>query len=264
MTLLALDVGNSHTVIGVFNPPTGSGQAPELAAHWRVESNERRTADEWQLVIAGLLRNAGVHDIDAVSMCCTVPNIMVEMRALADRYFHDRPVTIVGPGVKTGVPILTDNPREVGADRIVNALAAATIYGGPCIIVDFGTATTFDVIDAEHRYLGGAIAPGIQLSLEALSRRGAQLRSVELVLPRGIIGKNTVEAIQSGVIYGFAGQVDGIVTRLIETLAVDRDHITVVATGSYPDAVVDNCATISTLDPWLTLTGLRLVHEKNH
>ena len=257
MNLLALDVGNSHTVIGVFHDA-------ELAAHWKVESNERRSADEWQLIIAGLLRNAGVHEIDAVSMCCTVPNITVEMRTLADRYFHDKPVSIVGPGVKTGVPILTDNPREVGADRIVNSLAAATTYGGPCIVVDFGTATTFDVIDADHRYLGGAIAPGVQLSLEALGQRGAQLRSVELTLPRGVIGKNTVEAIQSGVIYGFAGQVDGIVNRLIEALDADRDHVTVVATGSYPDVVVDNCATIAVRDPWLTLTGLRLVHEKNH
>lgn len=257
MSLLTLDVGNSHTVIGVFD-------GDDLFAHWKVESNERRTADEWQLIIAGLLRNAEVDDIDAVSACCTVPNIAVEMRTLADRYFGGLPVSFVGPGIKTGVPILTDNPREVGADRIVNALAAATVYGGPSIVVDFGTATTFDVIDAEHRYLGGAIAPGVQLSLETLGRRGAQLRSVELAMPRGIIGKNTVEAIQSGVIYGFAGQVDGIVTRLIEALGADRDHVTVVATGSYPDVVVDNCSTISILDPWLTLTGLRLVHEKNH
>lgn len=260
--LLCLDIGNSHTVIGVFNSD-GSADS-ELVAHWKVASDERRTADEWQILIAGLVSGAQLGDIDAVSMCCTVPNITVEMRTLHDRYYADLPVSFVGPGIKTGVPILTDNPREVGADRIVNALAAAETYGGPCLVVDFGTATTFDVIDADNRYLGGAIAPGVQLSLEALGRRGAQLRSVELALPRGVIGKNTVEAIQSGVIYGFAGQVDGIVTRLIGALGAGKDHVTVVATGSYPDVVVDNCSTITTRDPWLTLTGLRLVHEKNH
>lgn len=257
MNLLCLDIGNSHTVIGVFNDE-------KLVAHWKVASEERRTADEWQILITGLVSRAEFGKIEAVSMCATVPNITVEMRIMLERYYGDLPVSIVGPGMKTGVPILTDNPREVGADRVVNALAAAETYGGPCLVVDFGTATTFDVIDADNRYLGGAIAPGVQLSLEALGRRGAQLRSVELVLPRGIIGKNTVEAIQSGVIYGFAGQVDGIVTRLIDALGSDKDHVTVVATGSYPDVVVDNCSTITTRDPWLTLTGLRLVHGKNH
>lgn len=257
MSLLCLDVGNSHTVIGVF-------EDEELVAHWKVGSDERRTADEWQILIDGLVSRTRHGDVRAVAVCCTVPTILVEMRIMHERYYRNMPVTIVGPGVKTGVPILTDNPREVGADRIVNALAAAELYGGPCLVVDFGTATTFDVIDAENRYLGGAIAPGVQLSLEALGRRGAQLRSVELAMPRSVIGKNTVEAIQSGVIYGFAGQVDGIVDRLVESLGVDHDHVTVIATGGYPDLVVDNCSTISTCDPWLTLVGLRLVHEKNH
>lgn len=256
--LLALDVSNSHTVIGVFDDE-------ELIAHWKVESNERRTADEWQLIFAGLLRNAQVDDIGAVAMCCTVPNILVEMRILADRYFHDMPVSIVGPGIKTGVPILTDNPREVGADRIVNALAAAELYGGPAIVVDLnGTATIFDVVDGDNRYIGGAISPGVELSLEALSRSGAQLRSVELAEPRGVIGKNTVEAIQSGTVFGFAGLVDGIVNRLIDALDADEDEVSVIVTGSYSDVVVDNCATITDRDPWLTLTGLRLVHEKNN
>jgi type III pantothenate kinase len=174
-------------------------------------------------------------------------------------------VAIVGPGVKTGVPIHTDNPREVGADRIVNALAAAELYGGPAIVVDLnGTATIFDVVDEAGRYIGGAIAPGVELSLDALARRGAQLRSVELALPRDVVGKNTVEALQSGIVFGFAGLVDGLVTRIIDSLDVDPDHVTVIATGSYPEAVVDHCATITTRDPWLTLTGLRLVHEKNH
>jgi len=258
MNLLALDISNSHTVIGVFN-------GEELIGHWKVASEERRTADEWQMLISGLVFRADLGAVAAVSMCSTVPHITVEMRKMLERYYADIPVSIVGPGVKTGVPILTDNPREVGADRIVNALAAAELYGGPAIVVDLnGTATIFDVVDSENRYIGGAIAPGVELSLEALSRRGAQLRSVELVEPRGVIGKNTVEAIQSGTVYGFAGLVDGIVNRLIKALDVDEDHVAVIATGNYSDVVVDNCATITDRDPWLTLIGLRLVHDKNH
>ena len=257
MSLLCLDISNSHTTIGAFN-------GEELMAHWQVSSDERRTADEWQLLITGLVSQAGIGRVEAVSMCCTVPSILVELRVMQDRYYTDLPVAIVGPGVKTGVPIHTDNPREVGADRIVNALAAVELYGGPAIVVDLnGTATIFDVVDDANRYVGGAIAPGVELSQEALARRGAQLRSVELALPRDVVGKNTVEAIQSGLIFGFAGLVDGMVTRIIESLGADPDHVTVIATGSYPEAVVDQCATITTRNPWLTLTGLRLIHEKN-
>lgn len=257
MILLCLDVSNSHTSIGVF-------EGAELLDHWQLASDERRTGDEWQLLLTGLARRSGIDEIDAVSMCCTVPAILVELRAMRDRYYADLPFAVVGPGVKTGIPIHTDNPREVGADRVVNALAAAELYGGPAIVVDLnGTATIFDVVDAENRYIGGAIAPGVELSLEALARRGAQLRSVELATPRDVIGKNTVEAIQSGLVFGFAGLVDGIVTRIIDSLGVDPDHVTVIATGSFPESVVDSCTTISTRDPLLTLTGLRLVHEKN-
>jgi type III pantothenate kinase len=257
MTLLCLDVSNSHTTIGVFDDD-------ELVAHWQVASDERRTGDEWQLLISGLVAAADLDDVHAVAVCCTVPVVQVELRGMLARYYDGLPVAIVGPGVRTGVPIHTDNPREVGADRIANALAAVELYGGPAIVVDLnGTATIFDVVDERNRYVGGAIAPGVELSLDALSRRGAQLRSVELALPRGVIGKNTVEAVQSGAIFGFAGLVDGIVARMIEALDADPDHVTVVATGTYPDAVVDQCETITTRDPWLTLTGLRLVHEKN-
>jgi type III pantothenate kinase len=200
-----------------------------------------------------------------VSVCCTVPSILVEIRAMIERYYAGAPVSIVGPGVKTGVPINTDNPREVGADRIVNALAVTEMYGGPAIVVDMnGTATIFDVVDEDGSYLGGAIAPGVEISLEALARRGAQLRSVELAKPRGVVGKNTVEAVQSGVVYGFAGQVDGIVRRIIDTLEVEPEDVAVVVTGTFPDAVVDHCETITARDPFLTLTGLRLVHEKNY
>lgn len=264
MTLLCLDVSNSHTTIGAFDLSTGSRDGSELIAHWQVSSDERRTADEWQLLLTGLVAQSGVGRVSAVSMCCTVPAILVELRALQERHYSDLPVAIVGPGVKTGVPIHTDNPREVGADRVVNALAAVELYGGPAIVVDLnGTATIFDVVDEDNRYVGGAIAPGVELSLEALAQRGAQLRSVELALPRDVIGKNTVEALQSGLVYGSAGLVDGIVTRIIASLDSDPDHVTVIATGSFPEAVIDQCSTITTRDPWLTLTGLRLVHERN-
>lgn len=257
MSLLCLDISNSHTTIGAF-------EGEELIAHWQVSSDERRTADEWQLLITGLVNQSDIKRIEAVSMCCTVPSILVELRGLQDRYYVDMPVAIVGPGVKTGVPIHTDNPREVGADRIVNALAAAELYGGPAIVVDLnGTATIFDVVDDANRYIGGAIAPGVELAQEGLARRGAQLRSVELALPRDVVGKNTVEAIQSGLVFGFAGLVDGMVDRIIDSLGADPDHVTVIATGSYPEAVLDQCSTITTRDPWLTLTGLRLIHEKN-
>nr|MCW2728099.1 type pantothenate kinase [Aeromicrobium sp.] len=264
MILLCLDVSNSHTSIGAFDT-SSAADGDGLIEHWLVSSDERRTADEWQVLITGLAARSGIDSIDAVSMCCTVPAVLVELRAMQERYYADLPVAVVGPGVKTGIPIHTDNPREVGADRIVNALAAAELYGGPAIVVDLnGTATIFDVVDASNRYVGGAIAPGVELSLEALARRGAQLRSVELAVPRSVVGKNTVEALQSGIVFGFAGLVDGIVTRIIDSLDVDPDDVTVIATGSFPESVVDHCDTITTRDPYLTLTGLRLIHEKNH
>jgi type III pantothenate kinase len=258
MSLLALDISNSHTTFGIF-------EGDKLTAHWRVKSDEHRTSDEWYLVLQGLITRTTLAQVDAIAVACTVPAILVEIRAMIERYYADAPVAIVGPGVKTGVPIHTDNPREVGADRIVNALAAAELYGGPAIVVDMnGTATIFDVVDANGAYIGGAIAPGVELSLEALSRRGAQLRAVELATPRGVIGKGTVEAIQSGVIFGFAGGVDGLVRRIIEELGLASDEVTVVVTGSYPEAVIDACETITDRDPFLTLEGLRLVHERNH
>lgn len=258
MSLLTLDVGNSRSVIGIF-------EGEELVQHWTVSSDTTRTADEWYLLAHGFVRAAGLGDVSAVAMCCTVPVIQLELREMLERYFAALPVSVVGPGVKTGVAIHTDNPREVGADRIVNALAAVELYGGPAIVVDMnGTATIFDVIDDKNRYLGGAIAPAVELSLDALARRGAQLRSVELAEPRSVIGKNTVEAVQAGAVFGFAGLVDGIVERTIESLGVDAEDVAVIATGTYADVVLDHCTTITTRDRWLTLNGLRLVHDKNH
>jgi len=255
MSLLAVDVRNSFTTIGVFD-------GDELLSHWRLSSSLGRTADEWQVVVSGLVDPARHGEIDGVALACTVPAIMAEIRTMLDRYYADAAVSIVEPGTKTGVPILTDNPREIGADRIVNSLAAHELFGGPVIVVDLGTATTFDVVDDRGRYLGGAISPGIEISLEALARKGAQLRSVELVAPRSAIAKNTVEAMRSGMVFGFAGLVDGLVDRILEEL--DAEDVPVVATGFAAEVVLDNCETVTVHEPHLTLTGLRLVHDRNH
>lgn len=257
MTLLAIDAGNAETSIGLFD-------GAELVADYIVASDERRTSDEWFLVMDGFARRAGMPMIDEVVMCCTVPALLVSLRGTYERYFDNQPVWIVGPGVKTGVPIHTDNPREVGTDRVVNALAAKELYGGPAIVVDLtGTSTVFDAIDADGRYIGGAIAPGVEVSLETLARRSAQLRSVEIKAPRDVIGKNTVEALQSGMVYGFAGLIDAIVERMIESLGEDPEDVSVIATGSHAAAVLSECETITARNPKLTLEGLRLVAEKN-
>ncbi|GAA3535821.1 type III pantothenate kinase [Aeromicrobium flavum] len=257
MTLLAIDAGNAETSIGLFD-------GDELVADFVVASDERRTSDEWFLVVDGFVRRAGLPPIDEIAMCCTVPALLVALRKAYRRYYADVPVWVVGPGVKTGVPIHTDNPREVGTDRVVNALAAQELYGGPAIVVDLtGTATVIDAIDAEGRYLGGAIAPGVEVSLDAIVRRSAQLRSVEISAPRDVIGKNTVEALQSGIVFGFAGLIDAIVERMIESLGEDPEHVSVVATGSHAAVVLSECETITARNPELTLLGLALVAARN-
>jgi type III pantothenate kinase len=189
--------------------------------------------------------------------------VLHELREVTRRYYGDVPAVLVEPGVKTGVPVLTDNPKEVGSDRIINSLAAVHLYGGPCIVVDFGTATTFDAVTARGEYAGGAIAPGIEISVDALGARGAQLRKVELTRPRSVIGKNTIEAMQSGILYGFAGQVDGVTERMARELADDPDDVTVIATGGLAPLVLGESAVIDVHEPWLTLIGLRLVYERN-
>jgi type III pantothenate kinase len=249
--LLAIDVGNTNTVLGMFD-------GEDLSASWRIKTDARTTADEMVLTFRGLL--AGEWEITGIALCSTVPAVLREMRVMLDRYFGDVPTVIVEPGTKTGVPVLTDNPKEVGADRIVNTIAAHHQYGGPCIVVDFGTSTNLDVVSAKGEFLGGALAPGIEISLDALSQRAAQLRKVELVRPRSVIGKNTVEALQSGALYGFAGQVDGLVDRIVDELG---EVTAVVATGGLAPIVVPESQTITHHDPELTLTGLRLVFEKN-
>jgi type III pantothenate kinase len=249
--LLAIDVGNTNTVLGMFD-------GDEMRASWRITTDARTTADEMALTFRGLLGDEW--DVSGIALCSTVPAVLREMRGMLARYFADIPTVIVEPGTKTGVPVLTDNPKEVGADRIVNTIAAHHLFGGPCIVVDFGTSTNLDVVSSKGEFLGGALAPGIEISLDALASRAAQLRKVELVRPRSVIGKNTVEALQSGALYGFAGQVDGLVDRIIDELG---DVTAVVATGGLAPIVVPESQTITHHEPDLTLIGLRLVFEKN-
>ncbi len=251
MTLLAIDVGNTNTVFGLFD-------GEELVRSWRIKTDARSTADEMALVFRGLL--ADQPEVTGIALCSTVPAVLREMRHMLTTYHDDIPTVIVEPGTKTGVPVLTDNPKEVGTDRIVNTMAAYHLYGGPSIVVDFGTSTNLDVVSDKGEFLGGALAPGIEISIEALASRAAQLRKVELVRPRSPIGKNTVEALQSGALYGFAGQVDGLVRRISDELGGVQ---AVIATGGLAPIVVPESETITHHDPDLTLVGLRLVFEKN-
>ena len=250
--LLAIDVGNTNTVLGLF-----SGE--ELISSWRTKTDSRETADELALKFKAILSDAP--EVTGIALCSTVPAVLREMRTMLKNYYQDVPQVIVEPGLKTGVPVLTDNPKEVGADRIVNSLAAFTLYGGPAIVVDFGTSTNLDVISDKGEFLGGALAPGIEISIDALANRAAQLRKVELVAPRNVIGKNTVEALQSGAIYGFAGQVDGLVDRIVEELGTSVKAV--IATGGLAGIVVPESETITHHEPDLTLIGLRLMYERN-
>jgi type III pantothenate kinase len=252
--LLAVDVGNTNTVLGMFD---GS----RLIDHWRISTVARSTADELGLTFAGLLGDR-LDEVTGVACCSTVPAVLHTVREICAKRFPDLPLVIVEPGVKTGVPILFDNPKEVGADRIVNSLAAFTGYGGPAVVVDFGTSTNFDVVSAKGEFIGGVLAPGIEISVDALAARAAQLRKVELARPRTAIAKNTVEALQSGILYGFAGQIDRIVDEILRELG-DPEHASVIATGGLASLVVDESRRITVHDPWLTLVGLRLVFDKN-
>ena len=249
--LLTVDVGNTNTVMGMFD-------GEDITASWRIKTDARDTADEIALTFRGLLD--GHAPITGIALCSTVPSVLREMRIMLARYFSNIETVIVEPGIKTGVPVLTDNPKEVGTDRIVNTVAAFALYGGPSIVVDFGTSTNIDVISGKGEFLGGSFAPGIEISLDALAQRAAALRKVELVRPRAAIGKNTVEALQSGALYGFAGQVDGIVDRISEEL---EEVSAVIATGGLATLVIDESRTITHHEPDLTLIGLRLVFERN-
>lgn len=253
--LLAIDVGNTNTVLGVFDGKV-------LVRSWRVKTDARNTSDELWLQFDSLVAD---YEITGLAVCSTVPATLRELRTMITAYFPDIRVTIVEPGIKTGVPLLVDNPKEIGADRIVNTLAAHTLYPhGPAIVVDFGTSTNLDVVSNKGEFLGGAFAPGIEISVDALAARAAQLRKVELVRPRSVIGKNTVEALQSGTIYGFAGQVDGLVHRItVELQQSYSESPTVIATGGLAPLVLGISETIAHHEPDLTLIGLRLIHERN-
>ena len=257
--LLTIDIGNTNTVLGVFDGDV-------VIEHWRIGTVPDRTADELFVVLHGLLAQSTKFkepDIRGISLCSTVPSVLHEMREMCRRYYGDRTTLIVEPGVRTGVPVRTDNPKEVGSDRIMNSLAAVHLYGGPAIVVDFGTSTNFDAVSAKGEFVGGALAPGIEISVDALSRRAAQLLKVELTRPPHVVGKNTVEALQSGIVYGFAGQVEGIARRMAAELSpADPGAVTIIATGGLAPLVIDEVSVIHAYEPWLTLIGLRLVYER--
>jgi type III pantothenate kinase len=253
--LLAVNVGNTNTVLGVF-------RGAELEHQWRTSTETERTADELAVLFGGLLEQADLsfsNQITGVVISSVVPTSTGALRDMVERYFNFPPV-IVEPGTKTGMPILTDNPRELGADRVVNALAAFNRYGGPCIVIDFGTATTYDAVSEKGEFLGGAIAPGLQTKNASLSRETARLPQVELKAPRTAIGKNTVDAIQSALIFGTAAEADGMIERMRKEFGGDA---TVVATGGLAPLIIPHCQFVDEHDPWLTLEGLRLVFERN-
>ena len=252
--LLVIDVGNTQTVIGLYGDD-------DLLDHWRIATNAERTSDEHALLFAQFLDQHGFSfddDITGIAVSSVVPRLTAALREMTDRYFRFDAV-VIEPGIKSGVPILYDTPREVGADRIANAVGTLDLYGGPAVVVDFGTATTFDAISADGEYLGGAIVPGIEISMDALFARAAWLRRVELVEPRNVIGRSTVESIEAGVVYGTVALVDGMVRRFEDELGKS----TVIATGGLGGLIAPLSDTIQHHEPWLTLHGLRLIYEKN-
>lgn len=252
--IFVLDVGNTNTVLGVY-------QGDDLKYHWRVETSRNKTEDEYGMVIKSLLQHEGLSfdQFDGIIISSVVPPIMFALERMCKKYFGVKPL-IVGPGIKTGLDIKYENPREVGADRIVNAVAGIHEFGSPLIIVDFGTATTYCYINEEKQYMGGAIAPGINISTEALYSRAAKLPRIEITRPESIIGKNTVSSMQAGILYGYVGQVEGIVARIKEQSKVEP---LVIATGGLATLIANESTAIDIVDPFLTLKGLQLIYKRN-
>lgn len=253
--LLVMDVGNTNIVLGVYDQDV-------LLHHWRIATSREKTEDEYGIMVKHLLNDRGLQlqDIGAIIISSVVPPIMFALERMAEKYFRVQPL-VVGAGVKTGLNINTDNPREVGADRIVNAVAGIAEYGAPLIIVDFGTATTFCVVNHKEQYIGGAIAPGIRISTEALFNKAAKLPRIELIRPEKVIGRNTVASMQAGIIYGYIGQLDGIIRRMKEEL--QTDNVKVIATGGLAELIASESVHVDIIDEFLTLKGLRILYEKN-
>jgi type III pantothenate kinase len=258
-TLLVIDIGNTNVSLGLFDyPDRGSAT---LSEHWRIGTHREQTSDETALTLRGLFQQANreCKEVTDVAISSVVPPLLPIWERVSTKLFG-RQALVVGPGIRTGLPVLYENPREVGADRIVNSLAAFELLGGPVIAVDFGTATTFDCVSKAGEYLGGAIFPGIHTSMAALFDRASMLHQVELLRPRSVIGKTTTTALQSGLLYGFAGVVDAMVMRIRGELGADAR---VVATGGLANLVSAECSVIDRVEPFLTLEGLRLIFEKN-
>jgi type III pantothenate kinase len=258
--LLTLDVGNTNTVLGLYRL-----NSDELITHWRISTLRTQTADEYGVLFLNLfsMRKVEASGVSSIIISSVVPPLESTLRQMCERYFNLKPM-FVEPGIKTGMPILVDNPAELGADRLVNGVAAFARYGGPCIVVDFGTATTFDVISAKGEYLGGVIAPGLAISAEALFARAARLSRVDVKKPAKVVGTNTVAHLQSGLYYGYIGLVDGILERMLQEIKTpDSPTPKIIATGGLARLVADDSRFIETIDDMLTLDGLRLIYERN-